>query len=145
MCFYTGTDAVFGERTLDTVREKTKRAYMITRKKTRTVYEKIKKHKKLIIGIVTYLAFEGFGYAEGWDTPLRRLLRPKKLFDDANQTIQGHTAQVAKLTNAHQQAYKELERRYKELQRQLAEKEALEFERQKQSLLEEMEKFMNEK
>ncbi len=124
MCYCSGVNAVFGEHTLDNVRDTTKRAYMITRKKTRTVYEKIKKNKRFIIGIVAYLALEALGYAEDWDTPLQRLLRPKKLFDDLTRQLG------------------ELENRCKGLDKQLQDKEFEALEKQRQSLLEEMEKFM---
>jgi len=135
ICCHVGTGAVFGEHSLDTVREKTKRAYQLTRKKTRTLYKQIKKHKRLAAAVIAYLIFEGFGYYHSWDTPLRRLLTPKKLLDDV---IQAHAAQIAQLTNDNQQAYKELERR---CQKKLTEKEAIEFERLQKSLLEQIEKF----
>ena len=131
---HTGTNIAFGEQAVDV----TKRAYHITRKKTRTWYKEVKKHKRLIAAGISYLAFEAFGYYHSWDTPLRRLLTPKKLLDDA---IQVHAAQIVQLTNDHQQAYAGLERRYEKVKKQLDEKELAEFERQKKVLLEQMEKF----
>lgn len=138
ICWYTGTRAVFGERSSDAIGEQTKRSYQVTRKKTRTWYKEVKKHKRLVAGIITYLIFEGLGYYHTWDTPLRRLLTPKKLLDDI---IQAHAAQLAQLTNHHQQAYAELENRYDKVKKQLDEKEAAEFERLQKSLLEQIAKF----
>lgn len=138
VCHYSHMGAVFGERTLDTVREHTKRAYLVTRKKTRTWYKHVKKHKRLVAAVVSYLGFEAFGYYHTWDTPLRRLLTPKKLLDDV---IQAHAAQIAQLTNDQTQAYAELERRYEKVKKQLDEKELAEFERLQKSLFEQIEKF----
>ena len=131
---HTGVCAVFDDYNLDAVRKHTKRAYQITRRKTRTWYKAVKKHKRLVAAIVAYLVFEGFGYSQGWDTPLRRLLTPKKLLYDA---MQAHAAQIAQFTND----YEELERRYEKVKKQLDEKELAEFERIQKSLLEQMEKF----
>ena len=95
ICYHTGTRATLS----DTVREKTNYAYVVACEKTRALYEEIKKHRKIIAGCFAYLAFECIGYAHDWDTPLRRLVTPKKLLDDAQVTINGHVAHIAHLQN----------------------------------------------
>lgn len=124
-CFYTGMNATFGGSTIDAMREKAAQAYEATCKKTRALYTTVKKHKKLIAGIVVYAAFELIGYSRDWDTPLQRLLIPKEVLDNVRAAINGHAAHIVNLTNAHrqelqeqQEAYQALERRYAEIQHQ---------------------------
>lgn len=125
MSYHTGMGARSDEHILAMAREKVKRVYRCTCEETRTVYEGLKKHKKLIIGIVAYLAFEGFGYSQGWDTPLRRLFMPKKSLDDALRE------------------YQELKVRYEALEKQLQDKELEDLKRQQESLMKELEKFLS--
>lgn len=110
----------------DMVCEKAKQAYVVTCKKTRALYATIKEHKKLIAGLSVYVAFELVGYSHGWDTPLQRLLTPKKILDNTQVPDDRHAAQIAQLNRAHQQeleeqrqAYQELQQRSEEFQREI--------------------------
>ena len=110
ICYHTNMSAFYGEHTFVTLCEKSKQAYLITCKKTRAVYEKAKKHKKLVAGVAVYLVFECVGYAQVWDTPFRRLVTPARLLDEARVNIQGLTTQIANLTRAHQQTLEQQQR-----------------------------------
>lgn len=111
---------------LSVAREKVKRVYRCTCEETRAVYETIKKHKKLIIGIVAYCAFEGIGYYHDWDTPLRRLFTPKKSLDDALRE------------------YQALRVRYEALEKQLQDKQLEDLKRQQQLLMAQLEKYLED-
>ena len=109
-------------RITDTLRSQVRRIYLISQEETRTVYQEVKKHKKIIMSILAYLAFEGLGYSQGWDTPLRRLLTPKKLLDDALKECQQWKA------------------RYEAL-----EKDALKaFQDQQEALMKELDKYLSD-
>jgi len=117
ICYVTGIEATFGE----TLCKKTKKVYAIICKKTRALYETAKEHKKLIAGLSVYLAFEVYGYSQDWDTPLQRLLTPKKVVDNTQVHNHGHAAQIAQLTQAHQQKLQVQQRAYQELQQRCTE------------------------
>ncbi len=112
ICYHASTTAFYGERTCATMCEKIKKAYLITYKKTGKVYDKAKKHKKLVAGVAVYLVFECAGYAQEWDTPFRRLITPARLLQQARANIQGLTTQIANLTRAHHQALEQQQSDY---------------------------------
>ncbi len=125
--YHVGMSAGSDKHILSIAREKVKRVYRCTCEETRTAYEAIKRHKKLIagiVGMVSYFAFEGFGCSQDWDTPLRRLFTPKKLLDDALRD------------------YHALQLRYEALEKQLQNKELEDLKKQQQLLMEQLEKYM---
>jgi len=133
ICYQISLNAGSDEPILSMTRKKIIRVYRCACEETRTAYEEVKKHKKLIMGIITYLVFEGFGYSEGWDTPLRRLFMPKKSLDDALREYQKLRVR-----------YEALEKQYEVLDKQLQDKILEDLKKHQEALMKQFEKFLGD-